>query len=134
MPDHAAPFHVPVLLGPILEAASGARRAVDATLGDGGHSAALLGQGVEVLGIDRDPAALAVSRARLGEQGIRYLQASYASREAVTAVAGFGPDFVLLDLGVPPGNWTRRLADLPSVLARRWTCGWAPAEPARRIS
>jgi 16S rRNA (cytosine1402-N4)-methyltransferase len=73
---------------------------VDATLGDGGHAAALLDQGIEVLGIDRDPDALAVSRARLGERGIRYLQASYASREALAAVAEFGPDFILLDLGV----------------------------------
>jgi len=61
---------------------------------------ALLEQGIEVLGIDRDPDALAVSRARLGDRGIRYLQASYASPEALAAVAGFGPDFVLLDLGV----------------------------------
>ena len=100
MPDHNSPFHVPVLLAPILTAARGARRAVDATLGDGGHSAALLEQGIEVLGIDRDPDAVAVSRARLGDRGIRYLQASYASPEALAAVAGFGPDFVLLDLGV----------------------------------
>ena len=100
MPDHSSPFHVPVLLAPILTAARGARRAVDATLGDGGHSAALLEQGIEVLGIDRDPEALAVSRARLGDRGIRYLRASYASPEALAAVAGFGPDFVLLDLGV----------------------------------
>jgi 16S rRNA (cytosine1402-N4)-methyltransferase len=89
-----------VLLAPILAAARGARRAVDATLGDGGHSAALLEQGIEVLGIDRDPDALAVSRTRLGDRGIRYLQASYASTEALAAVAGFGPDFILLDLGV----------------------------------
>jgi 16S rRNA (cytosine1402-N4)-methyltransferase len=60
----------------------------------------LLDQGIEVLGIDRDPDALAVSRARLGERGIRYLHASYASREALAAVAEFGPDFILLDLGV----------------------------------
>jgi len=100
MPDHNSPFHVPVLLAPILTAARGARRAVDATLGDGGHSAALLGQGIEVLGIDRDPDALVVSRARLGERGIRYLQASYASPEALAAVAEFAPDFILLDLGV----------------------------------
>jgi 16S rRNA (cytosine1402-N4)-methyltransferase len=73
---------------------------VDATLGDGGHSAALLEQGIKVLGIDRDPDALAVSRARLGDQGIQYLLASYGSTEALAAVAGFGPDFVLLDLGV----------------------------------
>ena len=100
MPDHNSPFHVPVLLAPILTAACGARRAVDATLGDGGHSAALLDQGIEVLGIDRDPDALVVSRARLGERGIRYLQASYASPEALAAVAEFAPDFILLDLGV----------------------------------
>lgn len=100
MPDHSSSFHVPVLLGPILTAARGARRAVDATLGDGGHSAALLEQGIEVLGIDRDPDALAVSRARLGDRGIRYLQAPYASKEALAAVAGFAPDFILLDLGV----------------------------------
>ncbi len=100
MPDQNSPFHAPALLAPVLAAARGASRAVDATLGDGGHSAALLDQGVEVLGIDRDPDALAVSRARLGDQGIRYLLASYASTEALAAVAGFGPDFVLLDLGV----------------------------------
>jgi 16S rRNA (cytosine1402-N4)-methyltransferase len=100
MPEHNSPFHVPVLLAPILTAARGARRAVDATLGDGGHSAALLEQGIEVLGIDRDPDALAVSRTRLGDRGIRYLQASYASTEALAAVAGFEPDLILLDLGV----------------------------------
>jgi 16S rRNA (cytosine1402-N4)-methyltransferase len=100
MPDHDSTFHVPVLLAPILTAARGAGRAVDATLGDGGHSAALLEQGIKVLGIDRDPEALAVSRARLGDRGIQYLLASYGSTEALAAVAGFGPDFILLDLGV----------------------------------
>ncbi|MEO8088746.1 MAG: 16S rRNA (cytosine(1402)-N(4))-methyltransferase RsmH [Gemmatimonadales bacterium] len=100
MPDQNSTFHVPVLLAPILAAAAGARRAVDATLGDGGHSAALLDQGLEVLGIDRDPDALAVSRARLGGRRIQYLQAPYASPEAVAAAAAFGPDFILLDLGV----------------------------------
>jgi 16S rRNA (cytosine1402-N4)-methyltransferase len=100
MSDQNPSFHAPALLAPVLAAARGARRAVDATLGDGGHSAALLDQGIEVLGIDRDPDALAVSRARLGDQGIRYLQATYASTEAQAAVAGFGPDFILLDLGV----------------------------------
>ena len=100
MPDHTSAFHVPVLLAPILAAANGARRAVDATLGDGGHAGALLEQGIEVLGIDRDPDAVAVSRARLGDRGIHYLQASYASTQALAAVAEFGPEFILLDLGV----------------------------------
>ncbi len=100
MPDQNSTFHVPVLLAPILAAAHGAARVVDATLGDGGHSAALLAQGLEVLGIDRDPDALAVSRSRLGDRRIQYLQATYGSPEALSAVAGFGPDFILVDLGV----------------------------------
>jgi 16S rRNA (cytosine1402-N4)-methyltransferase len=93
-------YHVPVLLAPVLAAARGARRAVDATLGDGGHAAALLGMGAEVLGIDRDPEAIAISRRRLGDAGISYLQAAYASPEALDAVTRFQPKFILLDLGV----------------------------------
>jgi 16S rRNA (cytosine1402-N4)-methyltransferase len=68
-------FHQPVLLGPVLEAARGARRVVDATLGDGGHAAALLATGVELLGIDRDPEAIAISRRRLADHAsVQYLQ------------------------------------------------------------
>jgi 16S rRNA (cytosine1402-N4)-methyltransferase len=100
MTDSSLPVHVPVLLGPVVAAAAGARRVVDATLGDGGHAAALRLGGAEVLGIDRDPSAIAVSRRRLGDDGVRYLQAPYASPEALQAVAAFGPDFILLDLGV----------------------------------
>jgi 16S rRNA (cytosine1402-N4)-methyltransferase len=100
MSDQNSAFHVPVLLEPVRAAARGARRAVDATLGDGGHAAALVSSGSEVLGIDRDPEALAVSRRRLGDIGVRYLEAPYASPEALAEVARFQPDFILLDLGV----------------------------------
>jgi 16S rRNA (cytosine1402-N4)-methyltransferase len=100
MADAANPVHVPVLLAPVLAAAAGASRAVDATLGDGGHAEALRGLGAEVLGIDRDPAAIAVSRRRLGEAGMRYLQAPYSAPAALAAVAAFRPEFILLDLGV----------------------------------
>jgi 16S rRNA (cytosine1402-N4)-methyltransferase len=100
MADPTRSVHVPVLLAPVLAAAAGARRAVDATMGDGGHAEALRRAGAEVLGIDRDPAAIAVSRARLGDDGVRYLQTAYSAPEALAAVAAFRPDFVLLDLGV----------------------------------
>jgi 16S rRNA (cytosine1402-N4)-methyltransferase len=100
MSNPSTAYHVPVLLEPIRAAAQGARRAVDATLGDGGHAEALLQSGAEVLGIDRDPAALATSRLRLGDTKIHYLKAEYASEEALTAVQRFEPDFILLDLGV----------------------------------
>ena len=94
-----APSHIPVLLDPIRAAAQGARRVVDATLGHGGHAEMFLGLGAEVLGIDRDPEALAIARARLGA-GLQTLEAPYASDEGLAAVQAFAPEFILLDLGV----------------------------------
>ncbi|HET9275081.1 MAG TPA: 16S rRNA (cytosine(1402)-N(4))-methyltransferase, partial [Gemmatimonadales bacterium] len=93
-------LHHPVLLPEVLTAAAGVRRAVDGTLGDGGHAAALREAGALVLGIDRDPDAIATARERLGDEGIRYLEAPFASPQALAAAAAFRPDFVLLDLGV----------------------------------
>lgn len=93
-------LHVPVLLAPIRARALGAGRVVDATLGHGGHAEAFLADGAEVLGIDRDPDAIATAAARLGSDRIQYLQAPYASPEALDAVARFRPGFILLDLGV----------------------------------
>ena len=93
-------YHQPVLLAAVLDAARGAQRVVDATLGDGGHAEALRAQGAELLGIDRDPAAIQVARARLGEQGVRYLEAVYSSDAALHTIESFHPDFILLDLGV----------------------------------
>jgi 16S rRNA (cytosine1402-N4)-methyltransferase len=88
-----------VLLPAVLNAAKGAVRVVDATLGDGGHAASLLAPGVELLGIDRDPDAIARSRHRLGD-GVRFIGASFDDPVSLAAVAEFRPDFVLLDLGV----------------------------------
>jgi 16S rRNA (cytosine1402-N4)-methyltransferase len=93
-------YHVPVLLAPVLAAARGARRAVDATVGGGGHSQALRSAGLEVFAIDRDPEAITFARGRLGDEGIRYLQAPYDAAETLEAVTAFRPDFILLDLGV----------------------------------
>jgi len=73
---------------------------VDATLGGGGHAAVLREAGAEVLGIDRDPAAIAAARARLGNDRIRYVAAEYATPDALAAVLAFRPDRILLDLGV----------------------------------
>jgi 16S rRNA (cytosine1402-N4)-methyltransferase len=98
--NDAAAYHVPVLAERVLEAAGNARRAVDATLGGGGHSALLRSKGIEVLAIDRDPDALAEARARLGSEGITYHQGAYGDEAALEAVARFQPDFILMDLGV----------------------------------
>jgi len=95
-----ATYHTPVLLHALLAAAGRPARAVDATLGDGGHAGALRAVGALVLGIDRDEDAIAVARKRLGEHGMQYLLASYGSESALAAMADFRPDLILLDLGV----------------------------------
>ncbi|MFN2317465.1 MAG: 16S rRNA (cytosine(1402)-N(4))-methyltransferase RsmH, partial [Gemmatimonadales bacterium] len=93
-------FHLSVLRDEILTAGAAARRVVDATLGDGGHAAAFLDAGAEVLGIDRDPDAIAIAGRRLSSRPIQLLEAAYASSVARLAVQEFGPDLILLDLGV----------------------------------
>jgi 16S rRNA (cytosine1402-N4)-methyltransferase len=100
MVSTAPPYHIPVLAEAVRAWAAGSRRAVDATLGGGGHAALLTGTGAELLGIDRDPAAIASARARLGDTGIRYLTAAFGAPEAIAAVCAFRPDRILLDLGI----------------------------------
>jgi 16S rRNA (cytosine1402-N4)-methyltransferase len=94
------PYHVPVLAEAVRTWAAGSRRAVDATLGGGGHAAILREAGATVLGIDRDPQALATARDRLGTERVEYLQASFADPAALAAIESFRPDRILLDLGV----------------------------------
>lgn len=102
--------HEPVLLAECLEhAGRGARPGgivLDGTLGDGGHAEALLRRSApdgRLVGLDRDPDALARARARLAPFGARALlvHASFAEMERVLAERGVGRvDAVLLDLGV----------------------------------
>jgi 16S rRNA (cytosine1402-N4)-methyltransferase len=75
-------------------------RVVDGTLGGGGHSEMFLEAGSSVLGIDRDPEALAHARARLARFGDRF-EAVEGSFGQVLELAGAGAaDGLLLDLGV----------------------------------
>ncbi len=95
----AAPAHVPVLLdrvvallAPPLQQAGSVL--VDATLGLGGHAEAILDRCPEtrVIGVDRDPDALALAGQRLSAYGARLT--------LVHAVYDELPD-VLADLGIP---------------------------------
>lgn len=70
------PFiHIPVLTGPVIEwlAPMAPGLLVDATLGLGGHAEALLeaAPGFQLLGVDRDPEAVAEARRRLEGYGRR---------------------------------------------------------------
>jgi len=106
----AGPRHVPVLLDRVVALLAPALDhdgavLVDCTLGLGGHSEAVLERCPEarVIGIDRDPQALAMSRERLAPFGDRFtgVQAVYdeiadvIADQGLTEVAG-----VLFDLGV----------------------------------
>jgi 16S rRNA (cytosine1402-N4)-methyltransferase len=93
-------YHIPVLAEVVRAWAQGGTRAVDATLGGGGHAAMLRDGGATVLGIDRDPDAIAAARSRLGTVGMEYLEASFAAPAALDAIRAFQPDRILLDLGV----------------------------------
>jgi 16S rRNA (cytosine1402-N4)-methyltransferase len=93
-------YHLPVLLPQIVVAARGASRIVDCTLGDGGHAEAFLATGAELLAFYRVPDAIRIARERLGDERIRYLEASFADQGALEAIRRFKPDFILLDLGL----------------------------------
>jgi 16S rRNA (cytosine1402-N4)-methyltransferase len=99
-PIPAATYHVPVLAETVLAWAQGGRRAVDATVGGGGHSSLLRQAGAAVLALDRDPDAIAAARARLGEVGVEFLASPFAAPAALAAIHAFHPDRILLDLGL----------------------------------
>jgi 16S rRNA (cytosine1402-N4)-methyltransferase len=104
------PPHVPVLLDEVLAllAPSPGARILDGTLGAGGHAFALLeraGEGASLLGLDRDPAAIELARARLeplrARARVELAHASFEEAPEVAALSGLGPfDRILLDLGV----------------------------------
>ncbi len=105
-----APAHVPVLLARCLELLDPALRrpgavAVDATLGLGGHAEAMLQAhpGLTVLGLDRDPQALAMAAERLAPFGSRFQAVRAVYDTLPVALAGAGhrrADAILFDLGV----------------------------------
>ncbi len=79
----------------------GRKTVVDMTLGAGGHAAALLTAGVErVIGVDRDPSALASATERLSSFGDRFhtVRARFSEIEEVDVDGAV--DGVLFDLGV----------------------------------
>jgi 16S rRNA (cytosine1402-N4)-methyltransferase len=108
--DAAQAAHVPVLLERVLALLGPAlvdrpAVAVDATLGLGGHAAALLAAHprLTLVGLDRDPAALERSRDRLAPyaQRIHLVHAVYDRMPEVLDELGLdGVDGVLFDLGV----------------------------------
>src|SRR5438552_6824712 len=100
-------MHVPVLVEEALKLlevrADGIY--IDATLGNGGHADEILKrlESGRLLGIDRDPAALAAASERLKGYGekLKVMEGNLAQIDALHAASGLGPAAgVLADLGV----------------------------------
>lgn len=104
--------HVPIMVEEVLAALAPApgERAVDATLGYGGHARRLLERlapGGRLLGLDVDPVELPRTEARLralgfGEHVLAVRRSNFAGLPAALAAEGWadGADLVLADLGV----------------------------------
>ncbi|HVM11429.1 MAG TPA: 16S rRNA (cytosine(1402)-N(4))-methyltransferase RsmH [Actinomycetota bacterium] len=94
--------HEPVLVAEVVRLMSGASVVLDLTVGAGGHAEALLRAGVgRVVGVDRDPDALALAAGRLGSTGFTPVAGRFSDVERVASEAGVeGVDGVLYDLGV----------------------------------
>ena len=104
------PVHVPVMRERVVALLAPALREpgavfVDATLGLGGHSAAVLTEvpTCRLVGLDRDTAALEIARERLGEwiDRITLVHAVYDAMPSVLAALGISAvQGILFDLGV----------------------------------
>ncbi|MTH97937.1 16S rRNA (cytosine(1402)-N(4))-methyltransferase RsmH [Roseibium sp. RKSG952] len=97
--------HVPVLLRQVLQhlAPQPGEVFVDGTFGAGGYSRALLERGAKVVGVDRDPDAIAGGQELVCESAgnLILVPGQFADLEAHARQSGFdGVDGVVLDLGV----------------------------------
>jgi 16S rRNA (cytosine1402-N4)-methyltransferase len=106
-----AGMHVPIMVNEILEILNPqpAQRAVDCTLGYGGHALAILRRlqpGGQLIGLDVDPLEFPKTEARLQAQGYgpeSFLghRSNFAGLPQVLATAAWpGADCILADLGV----------------------------------
>ena len=101
-----AAAHEPVMVAEVLDVLAPSRGGlfVDCTVGLGGHSRALLEAGADrVLGLDRDPSALAIARQTLSAFGerVELVHADYRELDRVLGERGIdGVSGTLADLGV----------------------------------
>lgn len=101
-------IHIPVLAEEVLRglAPQPGETVLDGTLGLGGHARMLaeaVGEGGMLIGLDRDPQALALARERLASLAVRHVchHAAFSQmREVLDRMGVMGVDRILLDIGV----------------------------------
>ncbi len=101
----AGDYHLPVFPTEIAEwmVAGSDKFIIDGTLGGGGHSEIFLKAGARVLGVDRDPEALAHARTRLAAYGERFStwEGNFSRLPEIPEIQmGERADGLLMDLGV----------------------------------
>lgn len=101
-------IHIPVMVREVLDglAVRPGGRYIDGTVGEGGHAEAILeaaSPGGRLLGIDRDPGALAVAEERLSPYGrnVTLVEGNYVEMAEICRQHAFAPvNGILLDLGI----------------------------------
>lgn len=101
-------YHRPVLVDEVIDLIRPVMPGVviDATFGGGGHSRSMIeefGDDVEVIGIDRDPEAVANGAAI----GVRVVEANFSEVGEVAASSSITPAAVLFDFGVSSHQFDR---------------------------
>jgi 16S rRNA (cytosine1402-N4)-methyltransferase len=137
--------HEPVMVAEVVEQLDPSRGGVfvDCTVGLGGHARAVLEAGASrLIGLDRDPAAVAAARAALRTFGdrVEVVHADYRHLDAVLDERGVTRvDGVLADLGVSsmqldtPGRGFSFRQDDPLDMRMDTTTGPTAAEALRRV-
>ncbi len=124
MPGGAGGEHEPVMVSEVIAylRPEKGKVIVDGTLGAGGHAEAILERiipGGRLIGIDRDPEAIAGAKARLGEMAaaVSYHCENFRDIQSVLDGEGItGVDGILLDLGVS----SMQLDDAARGFSFRW--------------
>lgn len=98
-------YHIPILTPEILDLLKPAegKTIVDATLGGGGHTKALIEKGARVVGIDQDPEAItyAGSRMDIDQSKLTLIEGNFGNLKNLLAQNAIeGVDGILFDLGV----------------------------------
>lgn len=106
--EEGSGYHRPALVDEVIELIRPVMPGVviDATFGGGGHSKSMIeefGDDVEVIGIDRDPEAVANGAAI----GVRVIEANFSEVGEVAASSSVNPAAILFDFGVSSHQFDR---------------------------
>jgi len=107
-------IHRPVLLNEVISYLNvrPGKKYIDATLGLGGHSIALVRNGGNVLGIDTDPETLSIARERLTAQ-CQIIQGNFigTNQTGDTWISAYGNE-----KGILMGSWAHQVLKVSATL------------------